>query len=132
MVYGFAASRAHRLDLAGVNHSRFSQRQAADLDGQWHCIVDPHRNGFDAFQKELDAPNPKGFIANQAPDPRGPVQEYDWPMEPTLAVPGDWNSQRPKLLYYEGMLWCQRTFTYHPHAGMRSFLHFGAEAQGTT
>ncbi len=108
-----------------------SQRQAVDLDGQWHYIVDPYRSGFDAFQKELDAPNPKGFIANQAPDPRGPVQEYDWPKEPTLAVPGDWNSQRPHLLYYEGMLWYQRTFTYHPHAGMRSFLHFGAVVQGT-
>jgi len=105
-----------------------SQRQTVDLDGPWHYLVDPYRNGFDAFQKELSAPNPKGFIANRTPDPRGPVQEYDWPKEPTLAVPGDWNSQRPQLLYYEGLLWYERTFTYHPHAGMLSFLHFGAAA----
>jgi len=28
--------------------------------------------------------------------------EYDFDTSPTLEVPGDWNTQRESLLYYEG------------------------------
>ena len=101
-----------------------SQRQATSLDGPWHFIVDPYRNGWGG--NEAAMPSPKGYITDRHPDPHGAVQEYDWPKEPTLAVPGDWNSQRPELLYYEGLLWYQRNFVYHPKPGMRTFLHFGA------
>ena len=41
-------------------------------------------------------------------------------------VPGDWNSQRDNLLFYEGLLWYEKDFTYQPKPGMRTFLHFGA------
>ncbi len=43
-----------------------------------------------------------------------------------MQVPGDWNSQRQALFYYEGLLWYQRDFTYHPKAHTRVFLHIGA------
>ena len=43
-----------------------------------------------------------------------------------LQVPGDWNSQRQALFYYEGLLWYQRDFIYHPKAHRRVFLHIGA------
>src|SRR5258708_5247792 len=85
--------------------SEASQRQSMSLNGPWHYIVDPYRNGFGSWPNEPAEPSSKGFIADKRPDPRGPVQEYDWVKEPTLAVPGDWNSQRPELLYYEGLLW---------------------------
>ena len=42
-------------------------------------------------------------------------------------VPGDWNSQDDRLLYYEGTLWYRRLFDYPaPAAGRRVFLRFGA------
>ncbi len=95
------------------------------LNGPWHFIIDPYRNGWDPFQKLVPVPKPDGYIADASTLP-GPVVEYDWPREPELQVPGDWNSQRPELLYYEGTLWYQRSFEYHPKPGMRAWLHFGA------
>jgi beta-glucuronidase len=103
-------------------------RPSLNLDGPWHYIVDPYRNGWGAWPNEPAIPSPHGYIANKTPDPHGPVQEYDWAKEPTLAVPGDWNSQRPDLLYYEGLVWYERTFVAHPHPGTHTFLHFGAAA----
>lgn len=102
------------------------QRPALDLDGQWHYIVDPYRNGWGGWPNQPPLPSPHGYIANRQPEPGGPVVEYDWPKEPTLAVPGDWNSQRPELLNYYGLIWYERNFTYHPKPGTRAFLHFGA------
>lgn len=102
------------------------QRSSLSLNGPWHSIVDPYRNGWGAWPNEPEVPSTHGYIADKTPDPRGPVQEYDWAKEPVLAVPGDWNSQRPDLLYYEGLLWYQRSFVAHPAPGMKSYLHFGA------
>ena len=52
--------------------------------------------------------------------------EYDFAGSPTLHVPGDWNSQRPELLLYEGTVWYERSFVYHPAPNSRTFLHVGA------
>ncbi len=42
-------------------------------------------------------------------------------------VPGDWNSQDDKLLYYEGTIWYRKVFSYKKSAaGNRVFVHFGA------
>ena len=40
--------------------------------------------------------------------------------------PGDWNTQRPELLYYEGPLWYRRRFDLAPAPGRRYLLHFEA------
>src|SRR5689334_11065074 len=47
--------------------------------------------------------------------------------------PGDWNTQRAELLYYEGTVWYERRFD-HPAArpGGRLFVQFGAAAQRAT
>jgi beta-glucuronidase len=84
-------------------------------------IVDPYRSGA----QFLGFPNTRGFHRNLSPRDE-PRIEYDFARSPTLAVPGDWNSQDPRLLLYEGTLWYQRDFEAHPAAGRRSFLHFGA------
>jgi beta-glucuronidase len=39
-------------------------------------------------------------------------------------VPGDWNSQRESLFYYEGPIWYQKDFSYQ--TGTRVFFHVGA------
>jgi beta-glucuronidase len=47
-------------------------------------------------------------------------------------VPGDWNTQRAELLYYEGAIWYQRRFDAALAAGSRAFVQFGAAAQRAT
>ena len=52
---------------------------------------------------------------------------YDFETSPTLNVPGDWNTQRPELFYYEGSVWYRRNFEgAAPAGGERVFLRFGA------
>jgi beta-glucuronidase len=42
-------------------------------------------------------------------------------------VPGDWNSQNPKLYYYEGTVWYRKLFDAPKHSkGERVFVYFGA------
>ena len=43
-----------------------------------------------------------------------------------LFVPGDWNTQRPQLYYYEGTVWYRKHFEYSLQPGKRLFLNFGA------
>lgn len=89
-------------------------RPATSLDGEWHTIVDPYFNGM------------PGYSRNQKPEPGGRVVEYDFSKSATLKVPGDWNTQRDSLLYYEGPLWYERNFAYQPKEHTRIFLHVGA------
>jgi beta-glucuronidase len=101
-------------------------RPAQSLDGQWHYLVDPYRNGWGGWPNQPPLPSPHGYISDPHPTPTGPLAEWNWAKEPLLAVPGDWNSQRPELLYYEGLLWYERDFVYHPRPGTHAYLHFGA------
>ena len=44
-----------------------------------------------------------------------------------MLVPGDWNTQKEKLFYYEGSLWYKTSFDYTPaNLTNRTFLYFGA------
>jgi beta-glucuronidase len=84
-------------------------------------IVDPYRSG----EQFLGFPNERGFHQDLSPrvDPR---IEYDFARSPTLAVPGDWNSQELRLLLYEGTIWYRRGFEARRTPGRRTFLRFGA------
>lgn len=100
-----------------------AHRHIVSLDGQWHYTVDPLETGYVDYR---DNPNKKGFFQNkQAADPAELV-EYNFKTAPTLRVPGDWNTQKNELLYYEGTIWFEKTFTWHKKAGKRVFLYFGA------
>ena len=67
-----------------------------------------------------------GFAQNLAQtDSTGPI-EYNFAKSPTLQVPGDWNTQRESLMFYEGPLWYEKDFEYHKTPGKRVFLHIGA------
>jgi beta-glucuronidase len=41
-------------------------------------------------------------------------------------VPGDWNTQRESLFFYEGPIWYQLDFSYERKPLTRQFLHLGA------
>src|SRR6202789_1475909 len=90
-------------------------RPAASLNGDWATIVDPYSNGFSSYFRNQ----------KQQPGDTRPI-EYDFAKSPALKVPGDWNTQRESLLYYEGPIWYERDFTYQPKEHTRIFLHIGA------
>lgn len=90
-------------------------RKTISLNGDWHYIVDPHEEGLQ-----------RRYYLNGKLSGTRPFVEYDFNTSPTLRVPGDWNFQRPELQWYEGTLWYQKSFDYHPLANTRVFLYFGA------
>jgi beta-glucuronidase len=90
-------------------------RETVSLDGTWNAIVDPYEAGLSGRLYE-----------NRKPHSKSDLVEYDFDAAGTLKVPGDWNSQRDSLLFYEGPIWYQRYFTFHPAPGRRVFLYFGA------
>ncbi len=105
--------------LADVDH-----RKQVSLDGPWHYMIDPYDGGLYNFHREILK---NGYFMNERPQPgSNKLVEYDFAKSPTLKVPGDWNTQRPDLMNYEGLLWYQRDFDYQPTAGHRTFLHIGA------
>ncbi|HWX53162.1 MAG TPA: glycoside hydrolase family 2 TIM barrel-domain containing protein [Verrucomicrobiae bacterium] len=100
-------------------------RQNTNLDGAWHVIVDP----FDVGQLDYRArplKNNNAFFKDYKPQSKSELVEYDFDHSGQLNVPGDWNTQRESLLFYEGTVWYKQTFDY-PKAGQaRVFVHFGA------
>jgi beta-glucuronidase len=104
-------------------------RAGASLDGAWHVIVDPYDNGSLDYRSQ---PRSRGYGADAGPRDKSDLVEYDFARSPTLQVPGDWNTQRPDLLYYEGPVWYERRFDYALAEGRRLFVQFGGAAQRAT
>jgi beta-glucuronidase len=90
-------------------------RTTISLDGTWNTIIDPYETGLGSR-----------FYENAKPKTKSDLIEYDFEHSPKLHVPGDWNTQRESLLFYEGPIWYQRNFSYHKRSGVRTFLYFGA------
>lgn len=102
------------------------------LNGEWKSIIDPYETGFYDYrreQRDLDR-NPsrsEAFFLDVKPANPGERVEYDFDTSPTLNVPGDWNTQRHELLYYEGSVWYRQTFEFAGVTnGQRTFVRFGA------
>ncbi len=99
-------------------------RPAISLDGEWAAIVDPYFSGLMNFHHEE---RKDGWFLNRKAQPGDTFPtEYDFSKAARLKVPGDWNTQRESLLYYEGPIWYERDFTYQPKEHTRVFLHVGA------
>jgi beta-glucuronidase len=105
--------------------TNFSARQTTSLDGRWPAIVDPYDVGsLDYRAKPLT--NSNAFFKNYKPQSGSELVEYDFDTSGLLRVPGDWNTQRDSLLFYEGSIWYKRTFNYAKRPNSRLFVHFGA------
>ncbi len=98
-------------------------RTTISLDGQWHFIADPYDSGSFTYDGKL---NQNSFFRNAHPKSKSDLVEYNFDTSPLLKVPGDWNTQRPDLFMYEGTIWYERNFLYHPQPGKRVFLYVGA------
>jgi beta-glucuronidase len=105
---------------------------AQSLSGDWQYIVDPYESGFYDYRwnqrDKSDNPNPSEtfYLDYHAKDSSERV-EYDFDKSPSLKVPGDWNTQKPELFYYEGSIWYRRKFDFDGNEpGKLRFLRFGA------
>ena len=100
------------------------RRPAMSLNGEWGSIVDPYFSGLFSFHHEEKK---NGWFRNYKAKPDDPFPtEYDFGRAPKLKVPGDWNTQRESLMYYEGPVWYEKDFSYEPKANTHVFLHVGA------
>ena len=130
------------LIVIGFNFAKVSARaenipdlylqSGQSLNGEWKTIIDPYDSGFyDYRYSERDlGKNPsraETFYLDVQPTNDAERVEYNFDTAPTLNVPGDWNTQRRELLYYEGSVWYRKKFAASPLAdGERAFLRFGA------
>ena len=99
------------------------------LDGRWNYIIDPYEAGYYNYRHQpfdQSANGSGGFYDDRKPKDKGESGEYSFDGSPTLAIPGDWNSQNTKLENYEGTVWMRQQFQSDPKEGKKYFLYFGA------
>ena len=92
-------------------------RDRISLNGKWHVIVDPYERGY----RENSRYN---FPVHK--EDKSKFLEHDFESSFQLEVPGDWNSQEPKLFYYEGLVWYKKSFDLLPETDKKYLLYFGA------
>jgi beta-glucuronidase len=100
------------------------RRPATSLYGEWASIIDPYFSGLFSFHHEEKK---NGWFMNYKAKPGDPFPtEYDFSKAPKLKVPGDWNTQRESLMFYEGPVWYEKDFAYQLKQNTHLFLHIGA------
>ena len=114
---GFGFSQQQ--DLIQNTHSR----NTTSLNGQWHIIIDPYENGFYDYRYQ---PKENGYFENRKQIEKTELIEYDFDKGQTLNVPGDWNTQKDELFFYEGTVWYKKDFKWTKSVGKRIFIYFGA------
>src|SRR5215510_5618035 len=98
-------------------------RRTISLDGQWRTIIDPYESGYYDYRYQ---PNANGYFKDAKPKTKSDLIEYDFDTSESLSVPGDWNSQQERLLFYEGTIWYKKSFAYQRKPNTRVFVYFGA------
>ena len=112
--------------------ANIQSRNLTSLDGEWNYIVDVYETGYRDYRRN---PQPventffrdKGYYSSKEE-----LIEYDFDAAPTLSVPGDWNTQKKELYYYEGGVWYRKKFHAEPLPGKRYFIYFGAVCYEST
>ena len=95
--------------------TNLSARHCVNLNGKWQVIIDPTGTG-----------NWRQVWLEKKPEKKTDFYEYSFEESPVLNVPGDFNTQKPELTYYEGTVWYKKIFDRHIIKNKRLFLHFGA------
>ena len=97
-------------------------RDATDLSGQWHYIVDPLKIGVTRAQT-------RRYVVFQdvaGPEKQTDFLEYNFDASPRMSIPGDWNGQDVSLTWYDGLVWFRRTIDLEVLQPGRLFLDIGA------
>ncbi len=92
-----------------------TSRQLTSLNGEWNVIIDPTDNG--EWRK---------IWLEEMPQKKTDFFEYSFDGSPVLKIPGDFNSQRCELTFFEGTIWYKKQFMYTQDSTKRLFIHFGA------
>jgi beta-glucuronidase len=98
-------------------------RSVVSLNGNWQIIIDPYETGYYDYRYQ---PREDGYFKNAKPKNPGDLIEYDFDSAQQLNVPGDWNSQDDRLLFYEGTIWYKKSFDRQKKDHTRLFVYFGA------
>ena len=106
-------------------------RNTTSLNGTWKYIIDPYENGYYNYRYEpfdqQESPRASAFFLNSKPKNQSDLLEYEFDGMDDIKVPGDWNSQKKELLYYEGTVWHKESFNYSPsQTDSRIFVYFEA------
>ena len=107
-------------------------RPATSLDGDWRYLVDRYEMFYYNFWREpydsIDGPPGRdAAFLDERPKDKSDRLEYGFDEAGSLAVPGDWNSQKDELYYYEGSVMYRRRFDDpRENAADRLLLYFGA------
>jgi beta-glucuronidase len=106
-------------------------RPVTSLNGEWKYIVDPYENGFFNYRLEpfenQENPGNGAFFLNAKPKDKSDLVEYDFDKSGNIKVPGDWNTQKERLYYYEGTVWYKKSFDYKKSVeNNRVFVYFEA------
>ena len=106
-------------------------REGITLNGRWNYIVDVYESGYYNYRREphdlSENPGAGAYFVNAKPKDMTDRVEYDFDFAPTLMVPGDWNSQKENLYYYEGTVWYKKSFDIPNYdSSKRYYVHFGA------
>ncbi|MDQ8004428.1 MAG: glycoside hydrolase family 2 TIM barrel-domain containing protein [Pedobacter sp.] len=103
-------------------------RKVTSLNGKWQYIIDIYETGFyDYRYKERAENDPEAYWNTDVPAHSLDRKEHGYNDTYTLNVPGDWNSQADKFLYYEGTVWYKKSFDYQKSSkSNKLYLHFGA------
>lgn len=110
-------------EASSQNMVNIPGRRLTSLNGKWQVLIDPYETGFYTYRF---TENPNGFFKAATPIGNDDFVEYSFERAEQLNVPGDWNSQKPELLYYEGTVWYHKAFVHEKSPGKKYFLHFGA------
>lgn len=103
-------------------------RQSESLNGKWQYIIDPYETGFYDYRfKERAEHDREAYWNSDIPDNNQDRKEHGYISKYSINVPGDWNSQDPKFLYYEGTVWYKKSFDFKKkNPSDKLFLYFGA------
>ena len=91
----------------------YSRNNTELLNGKWNALIDVFCMG-----------ESNGIFKNRPQPTTGKPQEYTFNDGFRLDVPGDFNSQLPELMYYEGNVWYQRKITITKTDNCKQFLYF--------
>lgn len=108
--------------------TNINARRTLDLNGRWQYIIDPYETGFyDYRYKERKESDPDAYWNSDVPANKSVRKEHGFVEKYSLNVPGDWNSQADKFLYYEGTVWYKRDFNFkRTLVNSKLVLYFGA------
>src|SRR5690349_16263105 len=108
--------------------TNIAARRTTSLNGKWQYIIDPYGTGFyDYRYQERKENDREAYWSTDVPVNKTERKEHQFNDKYTLQVPGDWNSQAEKFLYYEGIVWYKKSFDFtKSNPANKVYLYFGA------